>query len=111
MLIFSYIISAALEATLCYNLYQATGEMPVIYGLLLFSSLLSIPIECSAAGERVRKEMKNAGKNMDQYDILSNWARSGLYVAVWAGYLNADTGALMACGCIGAAMILATLRL
>ena len=55
--------------------------------------------------------MKHAGKNMDQYDILSNWARSGLYVAVWAGYLNADTGALMACGCIGAAMILATLRL
>lgn len=58
MLIFSYIISAALEATLCYNLYQATGEMPLIYGLLLFSSLLSIPIECSAAGERMREERK-----------------------------------------------------
>ncbi len=111
MLIFSYIVSASLEATLCYNLYQATGEIPVIYGLLLFSSLLSIPIECSAAGEKVRSEMKAAGKNMDQYDIISNLARSGLYVAVWAGVLNADTGALMACGCIGAAIVLAALQL
>lgn len=111
MLIFSYIVSASLEAALCYILYYSTGEIPVIYGLLLFSSLLSIPIECSAAGEQMRKEMKAAGKNMDVYDILSNWARTGLYVAVWAGYLNADTGALMACGCIGAAMVLAMLRL
>jgi hypothetical protein len=55
--------------------------------------------------------MKEAGKSIDQYDILSNWARSGLYVAVWADYLNANTGALMACGCIGVAMLLAMLRL
>lgn len=89
MLIFSYVISAALEATLSYLLYMATGEIPVIYVLLLISSLLSIPIECSAAGESVRQAMKAEGKNIDQFDIMSNWGRSFLYLCVWAGYLDA----------------------
>ena len=98
MLIFSYIMSAALEAT------------PWIYVMLLFSSLLSIPIECSESGEEVRKKMKEAGKNVDQYDIISNWARSFIYLAVWAGYMSADTGAVAACVCIGIAMLLATIQ-
>ena len=114
MLLFSYIISASLEATLSYNLYQANGGFPGstwIYVLLLCSSLLSIPIECSAAGEEMRKKMKEAGKSVDQYDILSNWARSFIYLAVWAGYLSAENGGILACLCIGVAMLLATTRL
>ncbi|GEM_PF-1526116 len=110
MLIISYIISAALEATLSYQLYMAQGTIPWIYVMLLFSSLLSIPIECSASGEEVRKKMKEAGKNVDQYDIMSNWARSFIYLAVWAGYMSADTGAVAACVCIGIAMLLATVQ-
>ena len=110
MLIFSYVISAALEATLCYQLYMTTGEIPVIYVLLLLSSLLSIPIECSAAGEAVRQAMKAEGKNIDQFDIMSNWGRSFLYLCVWAGYLDAETGGVLACVCIGAAMLLGVLR-
>ena len=110
MLIFSYVISAALEATLSYLLYMATGEIPVIYVLLLISSLLSITIECSAAGESVRQAMKAEGKNIDQFDIMSNWGRSFLYLCVWAGYLDAETGGVLACVCIGAAMLLGILR-
>lgn len=109
-MIISYVISAALEATLSYQLYQSSGGTLWIYVLLLISSLLSIAIEFSAAGEEVRKVMKQAGKNIDQFDILSNWARSGIYLAVWGGYLNASTGAMLACGCIGIAMILAAIR-
>jgi len=111
MLIISYIISAALEATLSYELYQMQGTIPWIYVLLLCSSLLSIPIEFSAAGEETRRAMREAGKSIDQFDILSNWTRSFIYLAVWANYLNADTGAMLACGVIGIAMLLAMLRL
>ena len=84
--------------------------IPVIYVLLLISSLLSIPIECSAAGESVRQAMKAEGKNIDQFDIMSNWGRSFLYLCVWAGYLDAETGGVLACVCIGAAMLLGILR-
>ena len=38
MLLFSYIISAALEAAITWLEYQATGEIPVIYALLAGSS-------------------------------------------------------------------------
>ena len=110
MLILSYIISSALEATLSFRLYQIGGEIPWIYVMLLISSLLSIPIEMSQSGEQVRKEMKAAGRSVDQYDILSNWARSLVYVAVWAGYLDPSTGSLLACGCIGLAMVLAAIQ-
>lgn len=111
MLLFSYIISASLEAALSYLLYQSTGEVPVIYVLLLISSLLSIPIECSESGEQVRKAMRAAGKPVDQYDIISNFARSLIYLAVWSGKMAADSGGMAACGCIGAALLMATLRL
>lgn len=110
MLIISYVISAALEATLSYQLFQSSGEVPWIYILLLVSSLISIAIEFSNAGEEVRKAMKQAGKSIDQFDIMSNWARSGIYIAVWAGYMHAGTGAILACGCIGIAMLLAAFR-
>lgn len=110
MLIFSYVIAAALEATLTYQLYVVEGVIPWIYLMLLCSSLLSIPIECSEAGETMRKTMKEAGKNIDQYDIFSNWGRCFVYLAVWAGYLPADTGAILACACIGIAMLVATIR-
>ena len=62
MLIFSYIISASLEATLSYNLYQANGGFPGstwIYVLLLCSSLLSIPIECSAGRHFCSSKLKD----------------------------------------------------
>ena len=111
MLIFSYIVSASLEAALSYMLYQSTGHIPVIYVLLLVSSLLSIPIECSKQGEEVRKAMRAAGKSVDQYDIISNFARSLIYLTVWSGRMPADTGGMAACGCIGAALLMATLRL
>ena len=77
MLLFSYIISAALEAAITYIQYQGTGEFPWIYALLAASSLMSIGIEFSAPGEAARQALKEAGKNLEQYDMISNFARTG----------------------------------
>ena len=111
MLLFSYIISAALEAAITWLEYQATGEIPGIYALLAGSSLLSIAIEFSAPGEAARQAFKEAGKNMEPYDIFSNLARTGIYFAVLFGLLAAEKGAMMACGCIFLAMILSMMKM
>lgn len=111
MLLFSYIISAALEAAITYIQYQGTGEIPFIYALLTISSLLSIAIEFSAAGEEARKVLKESGRNVDMYDMISNFARTGIYFGVLFGYIAAERGALMACGCIAMVMVMSMLKL
>ena len=107
MLLFSYIISAAMESAIAYIQYAGNGDSLLIYALLAGSSLLSIAVEFSEQGETVRKEMKAAGRNVEQYDMISNLVRTGIYAAVLFGVLNASTGAMMACGCIMVSMVMA----
>ena len=111
MLLFSYIISASLEAAIAWLEYQAAGEISWIYTLLAGSSFLSIAIEFSAPGEAARKAFKEAGQNMEPYDIISNLARTGIYFAVLFGAVAADKGAMMACGCIFMAMVLSMMKI
>lgn len=106
MLVFSYILTASLEGALTYLLYLANGEVPFIYALLLFSSLISIPIETSAAGEALRKKAKENGQNLDLYDIVGNFVRVVIYLAVLRGFLSPEDGGTYACICIGVTAIL-----
>jgi hypothetical protein len=110
MLIFSYILAASLEGALTYMVYTATGEIPLLYALLFISSIISIPVETSETGEAMRKKAKEAGQNLDLYDIVSNFARFVIYLAVWRGLISADAGATYACICIGAAAILSMMK-
>ncbi len=111
MLLFSYVISAALEIAITYIQYQGTGEIPWVYALLGFSSVMSIAIEFSAAGEAARKALKDSGKNLEQYDIISNFARTGIYFGVLFGMIEAGTGSVMACVCIALAMVMAATKM
>lgn len=106
LLIFSYVLAASMEGALTYMLFKATGEIPLIYALLFFSSVISIPIETSVTGEELRRKAKETGQNLDIYDMLSNFVRFVIYLAVWRGLLPAEDGSLYACICIGAAAIL-----
>ena len=110
MLIFSYVLTASLEGALTYMIYIATGEIPLLYALLFFSSIISIPVETSAAGETLRKKAKESGQNLDIYDIVSNFTRFVIYLAVWRGLISTDDGSMYACICIGAAAILSMLK-
>lgn len=110
MLIFSYILTASLEGALTYMVYNATGEIPVLYALLLFSSVISIPIETSAEGEALRKKAKESGQNIDIYDIVSNLTRFVIYLAVWRGLITPDDGSMYACICIGASAVLSLMK-
>ena len=110
MLIFSYILAASLEGALTYMVYTATGEIPLLYVLLFISSMISIPVETSETGETMRKKAKESGQNLDIYDIVSNFVRFVIYLAVWRGLLSAETGATYACICIGAAAILSMMK-
>ncbi len=110
MLILTYILTASLEGALTYMVYTATGEVPVLYALLCFSSVISIPIETSATGEELRKKAKDSGQNIDIYDIISNIVRTGIYLAVWRGLILPDDGSMYACVCIGAAAILSMIK-
>ena len=111
MLVFSYVLAASLEGALTYMIYQATGEVPLIYALLFFSSVISIPIETSASGEELRKKAKESGQNMDIYDIISNFARFIIYLGVWRGLILPDDGGLYACICIGAAAVISMMKI
>ena len=106
MLVFSYVLTASLEGALTYMIYQATGEIPVLYALLFLSSAISIPIETSTAGEALRKKAKESGQNLDIYDVVGNSARFVIYLAVWRGLLTPEDGSLYACICIGAAAVI-----
>lgn len=110
MLVFSYILAASLEGAITWMIYQATGEVPLLYALLLFSSVISIPIETSAAGEALRQKAKESGQNIDIYDTISNFVRFAIYLAVWRGLLAPEDGSMYACICIGAAAILSMVK-
>ena len=110
MLIFSYILTASLEGALTYMIYTATGEIPLLYALLFFSSVISIPVETSTAGEALRKKAKENGQNLDIYDTISNFVRFVIYLAVWRGVVLPDDGAMYACICIGAAAVLSMMK-
>ncbi len=111
MLLFSYIISAALEIAITVIQYQGTGQIPWVYALLAFSSVMSIAIEYSAAGEAARKALKEAGKNLEQYDVISNFARTGIYFGVLFGAVDVGQGAVMACVCIALSMVMAATKM
>ena len=110
MLVFSYILTASLEGALTYMIYQATGEVSLIYALLFFSSIISIPIETSTMGEELRKKAKESGQNLDIYDIIGNLVRFVIYLAVWRGLILPDVGSLYACVCIGATAVISMMR-
>ena len=110
MLIFSYVLTASLEGALTYMIYAASGKVPLLYALLFFSSIISIPIETSEAGEVLRKKAKESGQNLDIYDIVSNFVRFFIYLAVWRGLLSPENGSTYACICIGAAAILSMMK-
>lgn len=110
MLIFSYILTASLEGALTYMLYTASGEIPLLYALLFFSSVISIPIETSKAGEELRTKAKESGQNLDLYDFGSNLVRFAIYLAVWRGMLAPDAGSMYACICIGVSAVLSLMK-
>ena len=110
MVIVSYILTASLEGAIAYMIYAATGEVPLLYTLLFISSVLSIPIELSAPTEALRKRVKEKGQNLDIFDVLSNYARFVIYLAVWRGIITPDDGGLYACICIGVAAVLSMIR-
>jgi len=111
MLVFSYILTASLEGALTYMIYQATGEVPLLYALLLFSSVISIPVETSEAGEALRKKAKENGQNLDIYDIIGNLVRFVIYLAVWCGLIPQEDGSMYACICIGAAAVISMMKI
>lgn len=111
LLIFSYVLTASMEGALTYLIFKASGEVPLIYALLFFSSVISIPIETSIAGEELRKKAKEIGQNLDIYDTISNLVRFVIYLAVWCGLLPQEDGSLYACICIGAAAILSMMKI
>ena len=75
MLIFSYVLTASLEGALTYMIYAASGKVPLLYALLFFSSIISIPIETSEAGEALRKKAKESGqkqKALRHFEVQNN---------------------------------------
>lgn len=110
LLIVSYVLAASMEGALTYLIFQSTGEIPLLYALLFLSSVISIPIETSIAGEELRKKAKEVGENLDLYDMISNFARFVIYLMVWCGWIPSEDGSLYACICIGAAAILSMMK-
>ncbi|NLT95046.1 MAG: hypothetical protein GXW85_05845 [Clostridia bacterium] len=97
MLLFSYVIAAALELVMAItsfrlgNLYYAWS-----FGFLLFLSAASIPLETSEMGKMVRQEFKSLGIDTAKYDFISNIGRTIAYVLITINFLSLFAGLILA---------------
>lgn len=112
MLLLSYILTGALELSIIAAIYRFGDRIMLwSYGFLLFSSLLSIPLETGAVGKKVRAEMKALGIDVARYDLWSNLLRVVVYLLVLRNLLPVDIGALAAYTIAIISLILAVRRL
>lgn len=108
MLLISYILVASLEFALVLTLKGLDlGTLIWPYGFLLFSSMISIPMETSEMGERIRAQLKHIDVHIDRYDFLSNICRVGIYIMVLTNHLDPLIGVIMAYAVIAISTILA----
>ncbi len=99
MLLFSYIIVAALELVMTITTIQS-GNITYAwsFGFLLTLSILSIPLETSEIGKTVRNEFKNLGIDTAKYDLIANNGRSLSYLLIVGGIISQIQGLIMAYG-------------
>lgn len=108
MLLVSYMLAAALELTIVVMAIQSQQSILVwAYGFLFVSSAVSIPVETGEAGKRIRNEMKDLGIHIDRFDMISNFLRSIVYVAVIFAVIKPVNGALLAYGVAIISLVLA----
>lgn len=99
MLLFSYILVAALELVMTIMAFQS-GNIPYAwsFGFLLTLSIASIPLETSEIGKTVRAEFKNLGIDTARYDMISNIGRTLAYLLIVRGVISEIEGLIMAYG-------------
>ena len=108
MLLVSYMLAAALKLTIVVMAIQSQQSILVwAYGFLFVSSAVSIPVETGEAGKRIRNEMKDLGIHIDRFDMISNFLRSIVYVAVIFAVIKPVNGALLAYGVAIISLVLA----
>ena len=108
MLLVSYMLAAALELTIVVMAIQSQQSILVwACGFLFVSSAVSIPVETGEAGKRIRNEMKDLGIHIDRFDMISNFLRSIVYVAVIFAVIKPVNGALLAYGVAIISLVLA----
>ena len=97
----SYIIASAFELSLLARVLQQ-GIYPLAwaFGFLALASLVSVIVENTEIGHKVRKEMNATGVNVDRYDLLSNVLRSICYALATFGIIGYDFAAIGAYGAI-----------
>lgn len=97
MLLFSYILAAALELVMTLQSYQG-GNLSFAwsFGFLLFLSAVSIPLETSKLGKMVRTEFKSIGVDTAKYDFISNTGRTIVYFLILGQIINLITGLILA---------------
>lgn len=99
MLLFSYIIAAAMELVMAMLSFQL-GNLSYAwsFGFLLFLSAASIPLETSEMGKMVRKEFKSIGIDTAKYDLIANVGRTIAYIFIIANILSFIEGLILAYG-------------
>ena len=97
MLLFSYILAAALELVMTIqSLKMGNSAFAWSFGFLLFLSMASIPIETSQMGKMVRQEFKNLGLDTAKYDLISNLGRIIAYIFIISQILSYINGLIIA---------------
>lgn len=97
LLLFSYVLAAALELAMTVKSFQAGNfSFAWSFGFLLLLSGASIPLETSSMGKMVRTEFKNLGIDTKKYDLISNLGRSGAYLLIVGNILSSFTGLILA---------------
>jgi hypothetical protein len=99
LLLFSYIMAAALELVMAVKSLQL-GNLSYAwsFGFLLFLSGASIPLETSEMGKMVRSEFKKMGVDTAKYDFLSNLGRTIIYLLIVINVLDVLMGLILAYG-------------
>lgn len=108
MLLFSYILAAALELVMTIqSLKMGNSAFAWSFGFLFFLSMASIPIETSQMGKMVRQEFKNLGLDTAKYDLISNVGRIIAYIFIISQILSYINGLIIAYLIVFVTLILA----
>ena len=108
MLLFSYILTSALELVMTIqSLKMGNTAFAWSFGFLFFLSMASIPIETSQMGKMVRQEFKSLGLDTAKYDLISNVGRIIAYIFIISQILSYINGLIIAYLIVFVTLILA----
>lgn len=93
MVLMSYIVATAWELALVLKTYrEGLVFLSAGFAVLFIMSSVSISVDNSKTGEKLREELRKMGVPSERYDYWSNWIRAFIYLFTVDGAISYGAG-------------------